>query len=225
MRKSFLILFYVLLSIAIHAQQINFEYGKVFSKFDYTTSTGTKAMNLQPGINNHLGGTFQINPFQNGFYFLGDLNFNKYSASGSDSIHNNVYTWDANYLGTGLGFGYEFFKSDAYFNFKNLEREQGFTLYLQAMATTEFLMQGTQQINSDIYNLKGMEQFDKPFVFTYGGLGVGYYPSKTISVFIEYMFGKSFQVFKSKIDTSEKFSIVTHTVSLGFTVNLQTHNN
>jgi hypothetical protein len=81
-------------------------------------------------------------------------------------------------------------------------------------------MQGTQTINNQVYNLKGAEQFDKPLLIAQGGIGVKYYASKSIAVFVQYTGGKSFSVFKSDSDDTEKLNIITHTISLGLNISL-----
>ena len=217
------VIFILFLAISVNAQQISLEYGKVISKFDYTNSDGTKPDNMQGSTNNHLllGLNWPVTSLD--FYVLSGLALNKYIAKSSDEILNNFYEWDVNYLNINVGFGYEFLKSNSLLNVRNTNTESAFTFYAQFCTGTEFLLSGTQTINNNVYSLNGVEQFDKPKIFVKGGLGVKYYASKSISVYVEYMGGKSFSVFKSKSGDQEKLNFITHTISLGIGIMLPTH--
>jgi len=210
--------FYFIYGI-INAQQFNIELGKLISNFDYTNSDGEKLDNLQGTTSNHFGVSFNMPIRRTKFYFLSGLAYNKYGASGSDIAVGNYYQWDVNYVSLSVGGGYEFFKLNTFLNYQNVNTFQGFTFYVQASGAIEFLVQGTQIINNATYNLIGVEQFDKPFVFAYGGIGVRYYATKTLSAYFQYTGGMSFSVFKSKED-DETLNYITHTFSLGVGISL-----
>lgn len=223
MKKSiFTILLLIVSSYSIIAQQISFEYGKVISKFDYTNSDGEALENIQGSTNNHIGVGWRMPIKQSDFYFISNVSYNKYSANGSDATVFNYYNWEANYLGVNLGAGYEFLKSKSFLNVRNVNTDQGFTIYLHLLASSEFFMQGTQTINNRVYKLNGVEQFDKPFVFGKVGLGLMYYASKTFSVYTEYTGGMSFPVFKSDSGDNEELNLITHVICFGVTINLPT---
>jgi len=220
MQKIPLLIISLFLALSLNAQQFSLEYGKVMSSFDYTNSDGNKLDNLQGTTDNHIGIGFKMPIRKSSFYFLSGIEYNKYGAEGSDDILGNYYDWKLNYIAVNLGVGYEFFKGNSFLNIKNSNTEQGFTFFIQIDVAPEFFVQGTQTINNDVYNLKGVEQFDKPFLSTNGGVGVIYYASKTVSVYAQYMGGMSFSVFKSDADTQEELNFITHTISLGFSINL-----
>jgi len=156
-------------------------------------------------------------------YILSAIAYNKYGAQCSDEILGNYYEWNVNYLLINLGVGYEFLKSNSQLNLKNTNSESAFTFYAQVCTGTEFLLQGTQIINNQVYNLKDAEQFNKPLILAQGGIGAKYYASKSISVYIQYMGGKSFSVFKADSGDQEKLNFVTHTISLGIGIILPAH--
>ncbi|MCF6240496.1 MAG: hypothetical protein L3J74_04020 [Bacteroidales bacterium] len=207
------------INVHIKAQQFSLEFGRVISVFDYTNSDGEKLDNLQGTTNSHTQLSFNLPIHRTKFYFLSGLAYNKYGAIGSDATIGNYYSWSVNYISLSLGAGYEFFKLNTFLNYQNVNTYQGFTFYVQLSGSFEYLIQGTQTINNTTYNLIGVEQFDKPFIFGYGGIGVRYYATKTVSTFFLYTGGISFSVFKSEGD-NEKLNYITHTFSLGVTISL-----
>lgn len=197
------------------AQNFSIEYGRVNSIFDYRNSDGEKLDNLLSDINNHIGIAVKVPITKPAFYALVEANYNQYGAEGSDSEVGNYYNWKANYIGLDLGIGYEFFKSDSRRYLQSNGVRADVTIFTHAAISCEYLMNGTQTINSQVYDLVGVEQFDKPFVFGKGSLGVAYYATRTLSVYLQYTGAMSYEVFKSESDDNEHLKYITHTLSLG----------
>jgi len=202
-----------------NAHIINLEYGRVFSSFVYINSDGEQLSNLQGSINNHLAVGWKMHFKTSKLYILSGLAYNKYGAKGSDQALGNYYDWDVNYLGIKLGVGYEFLKTKSNFNFPYISGNPGITFHVQASVASDFLINGTQTINNQVYNLKGVEQFDRPFIFAYGALGVNYYPVKELSLYLQYNAGKGFSVFSDSND-KEKLNYISHIISFGISINL-----
>lgn len=203
-----------------NAHIFSLEYGKIISTFNYKNSDGESLENLENKTNNSLRLGWRMHFKTSKLYVLSGISYNKYGAKGSDPVLGNYYDWDVNYVGVNLGAGYEFFKTKSFYNFPYVQPQQGITCYIQASVASDFLVQGTQTINSDIYDLIGVEQFDKPFIFVYGGIGVAYYATKTISVNGMYTYGKSFSVFKSNSNDNEILNYTTHNFSMGVSISL-----
>lgn len=203
-----------------NAHIFSFEYGRVISKFDYKNSDGERLANLQGSINNHLAIGWKMHFKTSKLYMLSGISYNKYGAKGSDQTLGNYYDWDVNYLGVNLGLGYEFLKTKSDFNFPYISSNPGITFNIQLSVASDFLVKGTQTINNMVYDIVGVEQFDKPFIFVYGGCGVTYYATKQISVNLEYTGGKSFSVFKSNSGDNESLNYITHIISLGVFISL-----
>ena len=219
MRKITLIIMFFFLSLTLNAQQFNLEFGKVLSSFEYKNSEGEGLDNLRGTTNNHIEIGFRMPIRKTQAYFTSGVSYNKYGATGSDNAVGNYYEWNVNYVGVNIGVGYEFFKSSSFLNLQNVNTDQGFTFFVQLSGASDFLVQGTQTINDDVYDLIGVEQFDKPFIFAYGGIGVAYYATKTFSVYAKYLGGMSFPVFKTEGDNEELYYI-THTICLGVSISL-----
>lgn len=223
MKKLFYLITLSFLSVSLHAQQFNFEFGKTISKFDYKNSEGLRLENLNGNTENHLALGFKQPIKRSDFYYLAGLFYNKYGAISSDYNAGNYYKWEVNYLGFNIGFGYEFLKLDYQRNYRNVNSEEAFTFYIQLNTGAEMLVQGNQTINNQVINLKGVEQFDKPLILGLGSIGVNYYATRTVFVFAQYTGGKSFSVFKSNSGDTEKLNFITHTISLGIGINLPVH--
>lgn len=193
-------------------QQIYFDIGKTFSKFDYKNSEGEKLDGLLGTNQNNLNAGYRISILQTKFHVLGGVSYQRYGAYGNDDKLNNYYEWDATFIGINAGFDCEFFKPE--FNYSERYR---FTLYLRGMAASEFLLQGTQIMNKDIYDLTDKEEFNAPFLFLRGCIGGKYYLSRVLSVYAQYMGGKSFLVFQPS-GNNEQLRITTHSFNIGISI-------
>lgn len=203
-----------------NAHIFSIEYGKIISAFNYKNSKGERLENLENKTNNHLRLGWRMHFKTSKLYLLSGISYNKYGAKGSDPALGNYYDWDVNYVGVNFGVGYEFFKIKSYYNFPYVKINPGLTFFVHASIASDFLVQGTQTINSDVYDLVGVEEFDKPFIFAYGTIGSAYYVSKIISVKGMYTYGQSFSVFNSDISKQETLNFTTHTFSLGISISL-----
>ncbi|MFA6401299.1 MAG: hypothetical protein WCX31_06695 [Salinivirgaceae bacterium] len=199
--------------LTAQSQQIYMDFGKTFSTFEYKNSEGNELVNMIGTNQNNLGVGYRHCIQKTGFHVLGGVSYQKYGAQASDTILDNYYKWDATYIGANAGFDYEFFKPE--FNYSERYR---FTLYLRGMIAAEFLMQGTQIVNNQLTDLKGVEEFNQPLYFARGAIGGKYYLSKSLSVYAQYMGGKSFLF--GDYSNKEQLRIITHSINVGISVNL-----
>ncbi|MFN8241626.1 MAG: hypothetical protein U0X39_12865 [Bacteroidales bacterium] len=212
--KRILFAFLTLLIIPeLTAQQIYLETGKVISNFDYRNSDGDRPVKLKGTLQGSIGAGARMELFKSAWGVSLGFSNNKYGASGNDPALGNYSEWEVSYLGINLGVDYEFFKPPIY----NADR-QGFSFYLKGEASTEFLLNGKQRLNSQVYDLSGEEEFDQPLVFLRGGAGLNYYITRANVVFLEYEFGRS--VFPMKGDGEETLHLNTHLMTLGIMVRL-----
>ena len=195
--------------IPAKGQQLYMEFGRVLSSFDYEDSEGHSLNNLTGASNNWMAVGYRAPIAQKKWFLLGGVSYARYGAKGSDPALDNYYSWDVSYLGANGGVEYEFFKQQNFFT-----DQDGFSFYTRVAIATEFLLQGTQVVNNQVYNLVGEEQFDKPVFFARGGVGANYCVSRKLAVFLQYMGGKSFLIFGGS-DDKEKLQYVTHSFSFG----------
>lgn len=207
----------LLLGFTTSGQILNFEIGQVIPKFDYKNSNGESLDGLKSNNRGNIG--FGIrHPLLNTNWHASLLaNYNRYEAEGSDPILGNYYKWDARFIGLNLGIDYEFFRPEV-----NRNEQHGFSFYLRGVVSSEFLIDGTQNLNNQISDLNGTEEFDKPFYYLRGAIGVNYYISKTFILYGQYIGGRSFLV--GNYDNKEQLRFTTHSISIGLAINLMYFN-
>ena len=213
MKKTIGILLLACLILTVNGQQIYIETGKVFSFFDYKNTDGSSLADLKGSTQNSLGLGIRLSLFQSPCHLSIGVSNNKYGATSSDPLLGNYSEWDVSYLDVNLGVDYEFFKPEM----KNIDRH-GFSVYLKGICATDFLLNGKQRLNSQVFDLSGVEEFDRPVLFLRGAAGVYYYITRSYVPFLQYCFGKSFLL--GNYAGQEKLRYTTHSVTIGFSVNL-----
>ena len=191
------------------AQQGIAEIGRITTGFLYTNSDGEEMDILFPvhSFSYSAGYRRQVG---NIFFANGSLVFNRYGQEGSDTKYQNIYEWDAYYLGLNLAMDIEFFQKSR------------FSLMALAAAEPQILLGGTQRVNSEIRKLNGVEQFDNPFLFLKGGLGINYCLDNRIAVTGRYRYGVGLPLGKS--EDGENLKLTSSTISIGLMVSFGYYN-
>lgn len=201
---------FLLLSIQIaEAQQGIAEVGRVAAGFDYEDSEGNNLENVHPvhNFSYSLGYRRELSPV---FYAVGSLIYNRYGVMSSDPIYDNKFEWDVEYLGLSLGVDAE------------VLRKNRLVLLALIAAEPQFMLRGTQTISNQVYDLKGEEQFERPFFFLRGGVGVNYCLDNKIAVFGRYRYGMGFPLGES--DDPERLWLTSSTLSIGLMVSFGHYN-
>ncbi len=214
MKKFLISLFLASLIFTAPAQQVFLETGMIISSFDYKTSDGTKLENLKGSVNGCFGLGVRMPVMKSQWNALLEVSDNKYGATSSDPELGNFSEWEVSYLGINLGADYEFFKPKMI----NIDRN-GLSFYIRGLIATEFLLSGKQKLNSQVYDLSGVEEFDKPVFFIKGGIGGNYYLTRDYIVFAQYIFGRS--ILFGNYSGQEKLNFTTHAITLGITADLR----
>lgn len=203
MNRFLLILLLSLFATDVNAQQLYGEIGRISTTFDYTDSDGEGVDNLFPSNNfsYHIGYRLLLAPR---FNVNGGLAYNRYGMSGSDPAYDNYYNWDAQYLGMAVNVDYDFL------------RKKRLVFFARASIEPQFFLKGTQTINRQVFSLKGVEQFDKPFIFLYGSIGANYCIDDRVAVSARYALGKGSPFGKS--EDNEVLKLNTSLISIGLIV-------
>jgi len=213
MKRLINLAFFLFLLQTASSQIIHFETGKLISSLKYKNSAGTVLQGLKVSNQNNIGAGARFSLFYSPWHVSCDASYNRYFSKGSDPVLGNYYEWDFTNLGVSLGIEYEFFKPAVNYN-----EQHGFSMNLKIAGAVEFLLDGTQNLNNQLTDLNGVEEFDKPFYFLKGGVTFNYYISKTYLIFLQYTGGMSFLI--GSYNNQEQFRLVSHNVSLGVAVNL-----
>lgn len=204
MRTLLLFTFLILYITTLNSQQISMEAGKNISSFTYTNSQGENLENLQSTNNTFMYLGYRRSIFFKRFFLNAKALYNTYGATGSDRVLDNYYEWNTTYLGPGFGLEYE------------IAHAGNFIFSLKVDASAEFLIQGTQTINNQVYNLFDQDDFDTSIYFLRGGLNIQYEVSNKIAVFTEYEYGQS----GSFSSTTGDLTIGVHNFGLGLLINV-----
>ncbi len=190
-------------------QQVALQAGQVFSEIRFVDSFGSELQNLQPVNHFFMLAEYRSSIFSeqlnNKLFGSVGLGFNGYGSNGSDRVLNNYYEWDLSYLGLFLGLDYEVFTAGS------------FTGLINIKASSELLVRGSQVLNTQVYDIKGEDDFDTPITFFRGGLGVKFQLTSDAAIFAQYMIGKSYSFFDQ--GTSE-LNIIAQNFGIGLFTNM-----
>jgi len=187
------------------AQQIVAEVGRTTTNFDYQDSNGATLENLFPRANV----TFSLGyrrPLTDRIFYSGNLLFNHYGTEGSNETLQARYSWDVQYVGIGVGVDAEVF------------RKKGFAALVRVAAEPQVMTGGTQTINDELFDLRGVEQFDRPFLFLRGTVGLNYCTDEKAVVTMRYSYGRGNPI--GGTSDSESLILNTGTFSIGLLWNL-----
>lgn len=204
MKKYILLLLLITTTIAT-AQQLYFETGKSLSSFDYENSQGEKLRNLQSTVNSFMtiGYRDRVITGKNIMGSIG-ISYAGYGAIGSDDVVGNFMQWDVNLLEINAGLDHKVF---------SIKKA---SVYIKGLTSVGFLVSGSQTLNNQVFNLKNIEEFDKPLInFKIGG-GFSHPISENLSFYVQYIYGKSL-VWTPQ---PEKLRIASNNISFGLLVNL-----
>lgn len=211
--KLFLILsFSLALAFAAWGQsnfdkgQIVTELGGVNCNFYYKNSNGKPLQNIHPQNTFFVETGYQRKWGKQGFLHA-KITFNHYRVMGSNEKYNNYFEWQMRYLGLCLGAERELLKPGPYH------------LNLKFGLEPQYMVQGTQTINNQVFSLRNVEQFDDLFMFFKIGLGFSYCFDEFTAVSMRYMYG--YGVPLGKAADNEQLHLGTQSVSLGLHVSLK----
>jgi hypothetical protein len=212
MRTIVILLFLTMNFMAAKSQSIYFGTGKTIAKLNFKDTEGNSLKGLQ-GSNEgtfYLGGRYPL--FNTAFNISGDVSYQHYISKGSDPSVGTYFECDGTFVGTNLGFDYEFLKPNFAFY-----KKQAFSFCLKTSLGAEFLIDGMQNANNQIRDLKNAPEFKEPFYFVRGGVSGIYYFSKEIYAFIQYMGGRSILIgdYKNK----QQVYFTTHSITIGLAYN------
>ena len=195
--------------LTVSGQQLYMETGKVLSFFDYKNSEGNSPGDLKGSNQSSFGLGFRKSVMRSPWHLSFGLATSKYGATSSDEELGNYSEWEGTYLGPNLGVDYEFFKP-----VMNPVEINRYSFCLRGAVAADFLINGKQRLNDQVFDLNGVEEFDKPVFFLKGGTRFNCYITKNYVLYAQYMFGRSFLF--GNYNGQEQLRYLTHNVSLGF---------
>ncbi len=206
-KKYILLIMSAIFSFQSFSQEILMETGVAFTSFDFKNSQGEELDNLQPTTNNFISLGYRHNVLKEILHVVGGFSFNKYGAVGSDDNVNLFYEWETSYLGIYLGLDVKVFSTEK------------ISFYLRGTTSSEFLLQGTQTLNNQVFDLKGVEEFDSNTFFFRGGAILEYAISDNLSIFTQYKYGQS-----TENGDTENLKYISSEIGIGLVIKLKPKN-
>ena len=207
-------LFFFLYSFQAKSQQLMFEGGKSLTTITFKNSQGENLENLQPTAQNYISVAFRKNAVKDILHVVAGTGINSYGAIGSDNAVNNFFEWEATYLGVFAGIDVRVFKANK------------FSFYIRGTVSSEFILQGSQTLNNQVFNLVGEEDFTRTNFFFRGGLITEYSISESLSVFLQYKYGQSKQLrYDSSNINQSRTRLKSHDIGFGLVINLKNKKN
>lgn len=189
---TFLLLLGVVYSVS--AQDAYFSVGRNFTTYDYVDSSGASNSNIKGGTGSSYEIGVILKPYDNIGVALG-VTLNEFNATGGTLIDN--YTWDTNYLGLQGVLKYKLIGGSG----KWSNRNEGFSMYLNAGVNLNSLINGQQKINGQTFDLTQSSEFNGFFIQPLVGFDLSYSITDSISFGLGYHFSKNFRASTSGDET------------------------
>ncbi|MEQ6120554.1 outer membrane beta-barrel protein [Reichenbachiella sp. MALMAid0571] len=204
MKKAILMVFFMATTAIATAQNLYVESGKSTTSFDYKNSQGTSLENLQATNQSFMAIGCQNQLFIAKLQAYAGLHYASYGAIGSDPAIGSFMEWEVNYAGIDVGFDYDVV---------DIKKA---SVYLKGGLSAAHFIQGTQNLNNSVSDLKNNDDFDTNLITLQIGVGVAYPISNHLSLYTQYLYGKSFDMIKG----DESLKIKSTSISFGLLIDI-----
>lgn len=202
----------VLISLALfmseaNSQQIMVESGKSITSLSFNNFQSTSLGNIQPTTQKYISFGYRKRALKDILYIIAGSGVHSYGAKGSDN-NQNFFEWETTYFSIYTGVEVK------------IIRYQSLEFSLRIRVSPEFIIQGVQTLNNQVFNLVGQEDFDKANLFLRGGAMAEYGLIYSMSLFVQYKYGVSTQLANPSLDNRGKLQFQSHDIGFGIVINL-----
>ncbi len=209
---SVILVIFFLPTARVNGQQIMVETGKSITSFDFNDVQSVALSNLQSTTQGYISFGYRHKLVKETLFLVAGGSVNSYGAKGSDNSQ-NYYAWETTYLGFNAGLDVK------------VAELGNMLLTLRITASPEFIIQGTQTLNNQVFNIVGEEDFDKVNLFLRAGAMVEYSLTYTTSLFAQYKYGQSTQLRSPSLnDVQGKLKLQAHDIGFGLLIKLDPKN-
>lgn len=172
--------------------------GKNLTSYDYKTSSGVTNLVLKSktGSNYELGYEYVFNEK---ISYITSITLNQFNSLSTNEAKS--YTWNTSYLGIQNAAAYTLLKT-----------ENELELKLKAGINISSIIDGNEEINGVIYDIKKIPEFSGVFIQPVIGLDLRYVVTDYVILSLGYNFSKAF---KFSHTSEEKLSFTNNQVQLG----------
>ena len=202
------IVFSVLLSIALNTQQSNaqhiyVEHGKNISSFKYVDPEGGYLNNLLHTSNEYMETGIKARLIKESLNLSFGANYQGYGALGNNQAE-NLMRWEVFYAGLDLGI-----------DIKLSTIGKG-VLYTKGNISWSRILHGHQLLNNQVVDLKRQPDFSHSLVFPSYGFGFNHPINNNLTLYVQYMRGKSLSLLEKIPYNSDKQELRIISESIGF---------
>lgn len=202
-------LFCVLFASAVPAQELYLDGGKSVTTFKFKDILANELEDLQSTNHSYIDIGYRGKLLTKAILFVGGFGVHSYGASGNDTF-GNYLNWETTYASLYAGIDAEIFNLNA------------FSFHLKGTVGPEIMLQGTQTLNNEVFDVLNAEDFDTPFVFLRGAASFEYSVSESIAVFFQYRYGRGSQINNSS--TGAELKYITNDYGVGLIFKLKKKN-
>jgi len=206
--KSIYISFLFCLCFAINAQaqELYIDGGKSVTSFKFKDILSNELEDLQSSNHSYIDLGYRGKLFSKAVYFVVGAGVSTYGAVGND-IFGNYLNWETTYIGAYAGLDAELF------------RVKAFSFHIKGTVGPDIMLQGTQTLNSDVFDVLNEEDFNTTFIFIRGAASFEYKVAESTAVFFQYRFGRGSQLYNS--DTGADLGYNSNDFGIGLVFTLQ----
>jgi hypothetical protein len=175
------LLFCGLFISAIHGQELFIHGGKSVTNFQFKDVLSIELQGLQSTNHSYIDVGYRGKLFTEAINWVGELGVHTYGSIGNDTF-GNYLAWETTYAGLAVGIDAELFKINR------------FAFHLRGTVGPELMLQGTQVLNNQVFDVLNEQDFDTPFVFIKGAASFEYSATDTIALFCQYRFSRGSQI-------------------------------
>jgi len=181
MKKTYLLILMMLIAHITLAQEVYIGFGPNYTSYNYTNSQGESNDDIIGENGIHFEGGYLKNTSMTNLKMAFALTFDQFDATGGNEL--NSYSWKTNFLGLQGGVRYGLIEA---------ERGTDFSLLTNAGITIKKLLDGTQKIDGQTFDLNREPEFNGLFKGLYFGVEAKYIITNQTAIGLGYTYSLNY---------------------------------
>jgi hypothetical protein len=190
------------------AQQLFLDLGSSATSLEYLNSNGQSLENLHAVSNSQMQAGYRYSKPDDYLSYTLAVSYTGYGAVGSDTLYQNYMEYNLNYAQFHAGVDIKMFSY------------KGFDFQFKANTSLGVLLQGTQTLNNQVYDLVGHQEFDNTLLSFAEGISASKPISDNTSLYVQLMHSWGIPAGISRRADVERWNVKSNTVSFGLLIDL-----
>lgn len=208
MKNLTLLLLLISYSYVGSAQQMFLEVGSSSTSMEYKNSSGESLDNLLPTNNSFMQFGYRYSKPDNFLTFTLAGSYSGYGAIGSDSLYSNFMEYRLNYAQ---------FYAGADVRVISLK---GFEINIKANGSLGVMLQGTQTLNNQVFDLSENDEFDNLLLSLAVGISATRPISDNASIYVQFMNASGAPAGVNQNEAIERWKLSSNSLSFGVLIDL-----